>query len=630
MNAAAPPIDFSVVLLAIREGPEAGAPDLLPPASTGARELLRCPWTTLDASSRVERLNEAWRRARGEWVLFLPEGLPLPPLDPVSAADADLLCAGPLLGLSGAPDAAPPFAVRRNFLDAVDGFAHLPGGAEAFELGLRLHEAGARSLCPAGWPRPERGGGPLAFETVLALFCRHPYHWVLEWACGCLEPSGGGSGEDLAQRFERLFGRPVPALCRHSAGELGAYFAERADPPLQPAETITRALEAADILGLYASGDEGGRLFERSHAANWLLANTPYFEAMAARNPVLCHPPPRLAAGSSAPTLAVRLEGRYEVEVAAGVADGLHAATVALPLPVECAEQGDLRLFDFEPREFEPFVDASGSSVRVPFTPVPGRATRLGYSFQCRVQEGQARPAESPPPQASTPIGARYGAQLDAINAAIFRGEALALEPQQRAHRIYGWILDHVAFRWSERMGLVALEARAGNCAHRIRLFALLCGRVGLAVRERCGVLAGDLQAQGVLDGRRWARATRCERGHPLFHVWAEVFLGREGWMPMDFLGADSGRRSMTPRNVRDAALRARLHDWTPRLEDYYFGHVDPYRLYFGATPKALSGIPRGVAGADLDSIWRVAWGTRHTLQMRLQGLPPGPGEVGG
>ncbi len=141
-------------------------------------------------------------------------------------------------------------------------------------------------------------------------------------------------------------------------------------------------------------------------------------------------------------------------------------------------------------------------------------------------------------------------------------------------------------------------------------------------------MLAGDLHSQGVLDGRRWAVAERADRGHPLSHVWAEVFLGEEGWLPMDFFGADSGRRMMTLANVRDPAARQRLRAWSPRLDDYYFGSVDPYRLYFGATPRVLSGIPSGVPGGDLEAIWKLAWATRHTMRTRISGLPPTPFEV--
>ncbi len=605
----------------------------------GSWEVLRCPWSGSNDSSDTslaEEKNWAWRGALGEWLLFFTEGSELPPLEPFQAtSECDLICPGPALVWSGAPDLGATFAIRRTFLEALDGFSALPGGVEAFELGLRAHEAGARTLHPVGWTRSGPGNlgslGALAFETVLALFYRHPYHWVLSWACDQLEARVPDGDEELTARFARLFGRPVPANCRQSAVELGHYFAERSDPPFQPPQVIARALEVAEAAGLYASGPVGARRFERSHAANWLMANTGYFEAMTARDMLFCLPPPRLTQGPSAPPLSIQVEGRYEVEVTAEVAAGLRKPMLALPLPVECDEQRDVQLFDFEPPEFGGFMDAAREVVNLPLSPSLGGALRLGYSFRCRVHEGTGGPAEPRPQVLRALVNERYGAKLDAIITTLFPCDPLAQDPQQRAYRIYQWMLDHIAYLESDRMGLFALEARAGNCAHRVRLFRLLCDRVGLPVRERCGVLlSGDMQDEGILNGQRWASTARTDRGRPLIHIWAEVFLGAAGWTPLDFLGADSGSRMMTPVNVRDAAMRARLKDWTPRLDRYYFGNVDPYRIYFGATPKSLSGIPSGIAGDDLDAIWHVAWGTRHTLRTRLLGLPPSSRERDG
>lgn len=582
---------------------------------------------TLDTSSQADAKNRAWRASKGEWVLFHWGGEALPPLDGLDvSADADFLCAGSAEPALAGSALAPPFALRRSLLEELDGFRDLPSGLEDIELGLRLREAGVRAFHPPGWAITSAAHS-LDYEGVLALFCLHPSKWVLQWACDQAE-GGGDDGESLEARFLRVFGRPVPVQGRHSIVELANHFAERSGPPLLPAAEIQQLLQDAAEAGLYGSGPDGDRRFERSHAANWLVANTGYFEAMVQRNLCLRFPPPRLLAGAQAEPLAVSLEGRYEVEVEPGALEGLQVPSLCLPLPVECQEQWNLELSAFDPPELEQGVDGDRASTCLALKVRPGSGIRVGYSFRCCVREGTGGPAGPEAPLQPFPLSEKYSARVDAILGSLFPAADPLPDSKVRARRIYDWILDHIAFRWSERAGLFALDARAGNCAHRIRLFSLLCQRAGLTVRERSGVLAGDLHSQGTHDGRRWAVTERADRGHPLSHVWAEVFLGEEGWLPMDFFGADSGRRMMTLANVRDPATRQRLRAWSPPLDDYYFGSVDPYRLHFGATPRFLSGIPSGVPGGDLQAIWKLAWATRHTMRTRISGLPPTPLEV--
>jgi len=598
-----------------------------PPAADPALEAFpgtweRCPpgAEAPDSAAPAEAKNRLWRGAQGAWVLFAGAG-PLPTLACFSAAlDADLVCPGPPPKEDEALILRTPFAVRRAFLEALDGFREMPGGVEDFELGLRAMEAGARILPNTAW-KGSAPAGPLDYGTVLALLVRHPGEAVLRWACG------PGSRDELPARFAERYGRPLPSQDRFSLPELAGHFAERSAPPLLPAEEITRLLEGASAAELWSTGTGTGRRMDRSHAANWLMANTVCFEAMAARNLCLRFPPPRLVAGANAEPgpepLGISLEGRYEVTVERAALAGLRPSSLTLPLPLPGPEQQDLELFDFEPADLDERLDAEGATATLP---VPGDARtafRIGYSFRCTVREGVGVPATEVPPMPVIPLAPAYAAQVDGILASLFDSGGADLTPRHRARRIYDWIRDNVVFRLSERAGLFALDARAGNCAHRVRLFTLLCSRASVAVRERSGVLAGDLQSHGLHEGRRWATTERCDRGHPLFHVWADVFLGDEGWVPVDFLGADSGARMMTPRNVRDPRVRAELHAWTPRLEDYYFGRVDPYRLHFGPRPKALSGIPDGVPGGGLEAIWRAAWGTRHALRTRLTGLPP-------
>lgn len=578
--------------------------------------------------SRVDEINRVWREARGEWVLFLGEGKAPPSPKPFTiASDVDVICPQDLAISKGYLDLAPPFAIRRNLLHELRGFADLPEGLENFELGVRAVEAGLRILHAREWIRSDAVAvSPLTMDGVLALFFRHPYDWVLRWACRQMDGDLGDT-ENLLARFERLFGTPLPADCRYTAQELGEYFAELSTPPLMPADQVAKRLRhAVDAMGLYTTGLDGDWRFDSSHASNWVVSETGYFEARVGRTVVLNFPPPRILDGLVADSLQVDLKGRYEVEVAEAALVGLKHPTISLPLPVECYEQRDLRLFDFETPGLEPFMDAARTTITFPLNPIPGKSLRLGYSFQCRVSESLGGPGMEPPPSiAPIPVSARYATKLDAILKAIFVGEPLDADLRRRARRIYDWILDHIAFRRSERMGLFALDARAGNCGHQARLFALLCGRVGLAVREKAGIVAGDFAHEGILNHKQWLQTEQSDRGHPLFHVWSEVFLEDSGWCPVDFFCAGNGYRLMTLQNVRSASTRRYLRDWASGFEDYYFGHVDPYRIHLATTPQRLSAIPNGIrnSDADLDAIWRSIWGTRHSLRLSIYGLPP-------
>jgi hypothetical protein len=581
------------------------------------------PWEILEtpAAASAETRNRTWREARGEWLLFLAGGHELPSLVPFTLADevdCILGAAPPEVGIDFAM--GPPFAIRRARLEELGGFAGLPDGMDDLELGLRVAAGGLRCLRTPHWPGAARGVAP-TFDGALAVFVRHPLKGLLRWLCARIDPAGADPGAALAERFLRGFGEPVPASGRHSIPELAAHFAGRAQPPFLPVGEIVQLLETAVKQGLFWEGDAADPRLDRSHSGNWLNARTQYYEAMSDRHLLVRCPIPRRLEGAEAAPLSVDLRGRYDLEISPSALAGLRHPSLDLPLPVPCREQPEVSLSGFEPAGIEAWLAPDRTFLRIPLQDWKDRGIRIGYAVHCRVQEGAADGTLEIPVPGPLRLSQRYAERLDAMTAAIFQGRAEALEPRARARRIYDWMLDQVPFRLSDRVGLFALEARAGNCAHRARLFTLLCQRVGLPGRMRSGIPAVELQATGTTDGQRWAETEGLCQGQPLAHSWAEVFLEGSGWTPVDFVGPDSGARMLTPRNVLGEAARARLLALTPGLEDYGFGHVDPYRVHLGSALKPLAGLPVGLS-VDLDAIAHAAWGCQHRFRCRLSGLP--------
>ena len=66
----------------------------------------------------------------------------------------------------------------------------------------------------------------------------------------------------------------------------------------------------------------------------------------------------------------------------------------------------------------------------------------------------------------------------------------------------------------------------------------------------------------------------------PFSHTWAECFISRLGWIPVDFVGQAFGKRVIRPLNVVDGELRRELAEDTQCFDEYYFGNLDPFRIH--------------------------------------------------
>jgi len=375
-------------------------------------------------------------------------------------------------------------------------------------------------------------------------------------------------------------------------------------------ETLTEVAHRGEVIGLVPG------CLDPTYALNWLRTRTPLYEAEQRRNLLLRHPTPLLL-GAGTASWGVEVEGTWEVEVSAAAMAGLKAPTLLLPMPVLTPDQEVLS------RTVEGVAEEEGR-VRLPLVPEADGRGRATLGFRCRVREGGCRPeAGAPERPRPTRLAPGLETRLNALLEDVFPEGPGALDPRRQAHRLYAWILDHVPYLHSDHLGPFALVARAGNCGHQVRLFELMAERVGLPVRLRSGALAGDVGGVGDGPQGRWVCTRQEHRGHPVVHQWAEVHLGAEGWCPVDFMTSAMAVRGLTPGNAVDPAVRGWLEDWSPRLDAYAFGHLDPYRVHFGPPPRHASGLPTGFQDTSLERLRWLAWQTRFGLRLRFTGLPP-------
>ncbi|GAB4374546.1 MAG: hypothetical protein Kow0042_19200 [Calditrichia bacterium] len=108
-----------------------------------------------------------------------------------------------------------------------------------------------------------------------------------------------------------------------------------------------------------------------------------------------------------------------------------------------------------------------------------------------------------------------------------------------KARKIYDWVLQHLDYRFVPGLkgALYALEHRHGECGDYSALFVALCRAVGIPSRPVIGMWATPFHEP---------------------HVWAEFYLPRYGWVPVDASHADGWGQT-----------------------DYYFGNLDNRRVTF-------------------------------------------------
>ncbi|HKD38502.1 MAG TPA: transglutaminase-like domain-containing protein, partial [Pirellulales bacterium] len=239
---------------------------------------------------------------------------------------------------------------------------------------------------------------------------------------------------------------------------------------------------------------------------------------------------------------------------------------VWLPIPQEYRQQKDVKLISSSP-EHSQLAEASSHN-----PPTSGAAQRTLY-FQARVadppkpmtfeevfefttsafypmlDDAKAKPLpadyadgdfdERPPHIVFTP-------EVKETVARIVGNET---NPLVKARRIFHYVSDKVAYCSEEEYSTIsslstkALSSKKGDCGVHAMLFITLCRAAGIPARWQSG----------------WATLP----SGPDMHDWSEFYVAPWGWLPCD--------PTCPPYGLQ------KIGD--PTLRDFYFGHLDSYRL---------------------------------------------------
>jgi hypothetical protein len=147
-------------------------------------------------------------------------------------------------------------------------------------------------------------------------------------------------------------------------------------------------------------------------------------------------------------------------------------------------------------------------------------------------------------------------------------------DPETNTKRIYLWMVQNLSYANAPPAlpDYSILDTGIGTCVQLTRLFANLLYLLGIPVREQCGALMGR-------PNSGWETITISRGYSPFVHTWAEVYLEQRGWVPVDFIVMGYCERQANDINV-DLDLRSELTAQSPVLTEYYFGNLDPYRVY--------------------------------------------------
>jgi transglutaminase-like putative cysteine protease len=250
---------------------------------------------------------------------------------------------------------------------------------------------------------------------------------------------------------------------------------------------------------------------------------------------------------------------RYALVVPAGHPRVTPGATVRcwLPFPQEVDQQRAVRLVSSNPRvsEIAPNLHAQRSAYFEHQVKETGEALRFEMTVEFvtaavypKLDSSMAQDLDSTNAELTRYLKARpphvpLNSEVRRLANRIVAGER---NPLTRARRLFRWVCENIQYcselEYSTIPSLTtkALNTRKGDCGVQAMTFISLCRAAGIPARWQSGWES--------LPGRR------------NMHDWAQFYVEPWGWLPAD-------------------PSYGLYEDDDPRVAEFYFGHMDPYRM---------------------------------------------------
>lgn len=506
--------------------------------------------------------------------------------------------------------AAANVAVRRHWLEITKGFDQFLRRGEDTDLGIRLWEAGARFGFADGAESYHMSLSSEANRSLdpgerITFFYRNPYRLVLlvylwfihrldknpglvpralESLRGLAEELSGDSAFDIDEQFQ-LLGHPrIPMECCHTKESIISYYVEMLNIPRC---LISAWLDRGVADGLFTTRKDGERLFDFCLTSNWLRYRAPLHEYLMENASYLWkHRWPLMMDRRASIPQTVKCRGRYQITMSAeGSVKRKVAAVLNIPLPIQNASQSNVIFTGCHPSNLLAYADRDQTMIRRYPWSDDDSELRVTYDFECEIREvcSPSNEAGSPDPK----VWCRYSrpslTPRDYPKAkAILKKTGMdnRCKPFEVATKLYSWILDNMSVYEAPIGYSNILDTGFGACIDLARLFVNLCRLASVPARECCGALFTS--RLGTEGAEHIEMRTLCFS--PFMHTWAEFWILGQGWIPVDFCTWGYGKRYMTARNVTHPKLREEILSDTKISDQYYFGHVDPYRIH--ASPE--------------------------------------------
>lgn len=473
-------------------------------------------------------------------------------------------------------------AVRRAALAELDGFDPSLRRFEDTELGLRLWAAGAGFGCVDGARAIHfytSGGADrgLGLAELQGMFYRHPNAAVVAtylWLTHQLDAPEPQSSEPGPLRFARDPALAESLVARFRAcfpGALPARFVEpieRVSSSLGGSigwavEHCARVLEGAHAGGLYAEAAPHGPSYDMQLSQQWLCTRGPLWQRVRELEPRLAEQRALLDSARAGSPLRLKCALDCEVWLSPSPAGEGHAAC-ELDLP--CG--GDL-VEGFVLIASEPALASLEPAAGTAHLSLPRASGRATLRCEATLRHGPGRPGKPPPTPADVVLDGWAEKLLRRLDAGLVRaGVGTSGLARARARRLYDWIIENTLPFDAPGPASSIVDMGMGGPSRQALLFATSCRRAGIPARlRRALLLSYRCGADGVPTRELWT-------GGPDIpgpaHAWAQFHDGA-GWVDVDFIGALIGRRHP-----------ARHGTGSRELEDFYFGHLDPFRLPLG------------------------------------------------